>query len=730
MTDHTDSTQIVSSWLYNKRDQAQYVMQDGKIMGFTYNSAGEMTTIRYSAGNTMEIEGAVRTVAYDYDELGRLTAVKSGVVDTSNASLDTTNVKTVKDYTYAANGDLTTSREYMEFDTKADLQGVSLVQSYAYDAVGRPTEVAYKQGEAVKEKYTQSYDGRNYITQDSYTDGYGSTAKTLNRTYQYDAIGRLTETDVTNGEKTKTTGYQYDKVGNRLYQTVADGTKTVSTKYTYNALGQLTKTQKGLGQAQNVANWYNEEIYTYDSYGNRTGTEVYEVNEGITGSEKSGDVRYSYDESNQMVKYETKGTEEESWTEKARNVYNGEGMRVRQYEDGNSWARQYFYIGGALSISTDGSNENFVKSENILTPDGTILAALREAKAGEEIEGNAYWIYHYDARGSATNLVGAKNGSLYRAEENIYDAFGNEEKEIKQSTSSVVNDIKFTGATLDNSGTYYLGSRHYDPNTGRFLQQDTFKGEVYSPWTQNLYTYTSNNPVNYVDPTGHTFEELLGNLGRLLGVEDEWRKGGKKLDAYVDTLKKSTSTETSNKGGNGLQQERRKQKMAIAKEADKINHMYEIGNITLVFDDGAFVSSGPFRGGPGGIDVRQIYAKLKEMGYDPRDPNTPNYRYFFDHTHDKQDHNMTYAVQTPVNLGLLDPDVKTQKKILLWSSGKDATVIGNRRFGSGNREGELIGYSALLLLPNRNGKKEWYVEEFSLPYKSGDPIDRRWLNEY
>ena len=159
-------------------------------------------------------------------------------------------------HTYAENGDLVTSREYMEFDTKADLQGVSLVQSYAYDAVGRPTEVAYKQGEAVKEKYTQNYDGRNYITQDSYTDGYGSTAKTLNRTYQYDAIGRLTETGVTNGEKTKTTGYQYDKVGNRLYQTVADGTKTVSTKYTYNALGQLTKTQKGLGQAQNVANWY------------------------------------------------------------------------------------------------------------------------------------------------------------------------------------------------------------------------------------------------------------------------------------------------------------------------------------------------------------------------------------------------------------------------------------------------------------------------------------------
>ena len=47
-------------------------------------------------------------------------------------------------------------------------------------------------------------------------------------------------------------------------------------------IGQLTKTQKGLGQVQNVANWYNEEIYTYDNYGNRTGTEVYEdINKAI-----------------------------------------------------------------------------------------------------------------------------------------------------------------------------------------------------------------------------------------------------------------------------------------------------------------------------------------------------------------------------------------------------------------------------------------------------------------
>ena len=295
-----------------------------------------------------------------------------------------------------------------------------------------------------------------------------------------------------------------------------------------------------------MANWVNEELYTYDMYGNQTGVEVYEINEEITSSEKAGDVRYSYDESNQMVQYETKGVEETEWTQAARNVYNGEGMRIRQYENGNDWARQYFYIGGALAISTDGSNENFVKSENILDPSGTILAARREAKDGEQIEGSAYWIYHYDAQGSATNLVGVKDGALYRAEENVYDAFGNEETGMKETVSSVQNDIKFTGATLDNSGTYYLGSRHYDPNTGRFLQQDTFKGDVYSPWTQNLYTYTSNNPVNYIDPTGHYYEQVLGGIGEALdwmfgvvGAKTNFRENmstkGKELDEKYDT---------------------------------------------------------------------------------------------------------------------------------------------------------------------------------------------------
>ncbi|WP_201716722.1 RHS repeat-associated core domain-containing protein [Rossellomorea arthrocnemi] len=64
---------------------------------------------------------------------------------------------------------------------------------------------------------------------------------------------------------------------------------------------------------------------------------------------------------------------------------------------------------------------------------------------------------------------------------------------------------------MPSTGLHYMNARYYSSDTGRFISQDTYSGNAFDPWTQHLYTYTSNNPINYVDPTGHYDVDPNGN---------------------------------------------------------------------------------------------------------------------------------------------------------------------------------------------------------------------------
>ena len=58
-----------------------------------------------------------------------------------------------------------------------------------------------------------------------------------------------------------------------------------------------------------------------------------------------------------------------------------------------------------------------------------------------------------------------------------------------------------------------------DPETSRFLQEDTYTGDKKDPLSLNLYTYCHNNPLIYDDPTGHFAHILLGGVvGGVLSV--------------------------------------------------------------------------------------------------------------------------------------------------------------------------------------------------------------------
>ncbi|MFD3262341.1 RHS repeat-associated core domain-containing protein, partial [Paenibacillus lentus] len=49
----------------------------------------------------------------------------------------------------------------------------------------------------------------------------------------------------------------------------------------------------------------------------------------------------------------------------------------------------------------------------------------------------------------------------------------------------------------------YLRARYYNPEIGRFLTEDTYRGWLEDPQSLNLYVYVGNNPLIYTDPSGH-----------------------------------------------------------------------------------------------------------------------------------------------------------------------------------------------------------------------------------
>ncbi len=69
---------------------------------------------------------------------------------------------------------------------------------------------------------------------------------------------------------------------------------------------------------------------------------------------------------------------------------------------------------------------------------------------------------------------------------------------------------------------YYLNSRYYHPEIHRFISPDSFEYIDESDFSGlNLYCYCLNNPVMYVDPSGHApkwWQWLIGGIGLTLIV--------------------------------------------------------------------------------------------------------------------------------------------------------------------------------------------------------------------
>lgn len=139
-----------------------------------------------------------------------------------------------------------------------------------------------------------------------------------------------------------------------------------------------------------------------------------------------------------------------------------------------------------------------------------------------------------------TNSLGDVN-ALYNANGDLivkyeYDAWGKVLAETDANgnaltgvaaTWSQLNPFRYRGYYYDvETGLYYLQSRYYDAEVGRFLNSDSIIDNR-STTSINTYAYCGNNPINCSDPSGHILIGAIvgGIVGGVVGGLNATVKG-------------------------------------------------------------------------------------------------------------------------------------------------------------------------------------------------------------
>ncbi len=347
-----------------------------------------------------------------------------------------------------------------------------------------------------------TYDGLGRVSKKTH---YIGSATAVNETFAYAAGSTAYSTNattalvsqITNPNLTQT--YAYDANGNVTAFTCAG----VQTAYTYDSLGQLTR----VNDATENATW----TYEYDRGGNITSKKKYAYTTGTLGAVQQT-IAYTYD-----------GT----WKDKLASVG---GVTVTSDALGNltndgTWT--YTWEGGRrLSGMSGSANIAFKYDENGQRISKTVGSATTNYTVmGKKVVhvrnsiGNLH--IHYDgARPDMVQFNGAWYGYVLSLQGDVlglrdssgtlvvqyrYDAWGRQISKTGTlaSTLGTLNPLRYRGYVYDEeTGLYYLRSRYYNPNWGRFISTDALLGALSGLLHHNLFMYCYNNPIMTVDISG------------------------------------------------------------------------------------------------------------------------------------------------------------------------------------------------------------------------------------
>ena len=114
------------------------------------------------------------------------------------------------------------------------------------------------------------------------------------------------------------------------------------------------------------------------------------------------------------------------------------------------------------------------------------------------------------------DIVGIIDSGGNRIVSYSYDSWGRPVSMTDNSGAGIgsLNPFRYRGYFYDEeTGWYYLKSRYYDPEIGRFInadEVDVLTTEQNSFIQFNIYVYCLNNPINYKDSKGYLAAAVIG----------------------------------------------------------------------------------------------------------------------------------------------------------------------------------------------------------------------------
>ena len=551
---------------------------DNEGIGFYYTYNGKGNLVRIEMKSVTIADGAVTggtllsSENYLYDGSDRLIRV----VETDRNNV----VKHDFSWTYDAKDNVTALTESIggksfsytyayDDDSRPTSFGYGdVTKQITYDGHGRSSGTTVKNGSRTVLGTGYAYrdvDSTYTTTQvKSVTNSYGG--KTANFNYTYDANGNILSVS-----GAQTAVYEYDDLGQLITETIGTGDDQVIIRYTYDNGGNLIKKVREYTteapepeptpEPEPEPTPVPEPEPEPDPTPTPTPTpeptpkpsrEPIPINPPVTPTPSV----MSLDDSDAAVNSSDRVTVQEEtlytygdaeWGDLL-TAYDGEEITYDGIGNPLSyrgWTMNW-QSGRQLASMTKGSDTlSFAYNESGLRTSKTVNGVSHSyvwqgSKLAADIT-DAYALYfHYDSSGEVMGFTRTANGTdtEYFYVKNLqgdilkvitatgteaatytYDAWG----KLLTSTGDMadVNPLRYRGYFYDTeAGLYYLQSRYYDPEVGRFINPDAFASTGRGILQANTFTYCLNNPVNFADHTGYALETVFDVVSLCMSIKD------------------------------------------------------------------------------------------------------------------------------------------------------------------------------------------------------------------